>query len=118
MMRQSLKFGFLAGMLAGTAAVGTVGLMMGQAEARVSPKPIHQPLKLELTQSPDGKTAYPWGINPIDRTVTFLGSDSAGHGSKGRPGHNPPAPAERHLDPGGGLHHGQNQEHAPGKRDG
>jgi hypothetical protein len=116
-MSQSLKFGFLVGLLAGTTAVGTIGLMMGQAEANARPRAIQKPLKLELTQSPDGKTAYLWGIDPKTQALTFLRSaradgESAGHGL-----HESDEPGKRHLDPGDPEHSGHGQSHTPGDHD-
>lgn len=77
-MRERARFGFLLGLLVGTATVGSVSLMMGQSEARRPGRgQFVQGLTIyEVSHSPDGRVAYLWGIEPETRTLTLLGQQN------------------------------------------
>lgn len=78
-MTTRIRFGFILGLLVGTTTVGAVGVMMGQAEARVQPRPqaAARFARYEVTQSPDGSRAYLWGVDAADGKVVFLDSARA-----------------------------------------
>lgn len=74
-MHARVRFGFLLGLLTGTATVGSVSLMMGQSEARRHghDEVIERLSVFEVSHSPDGRIAYLWGIEPERGTLRLLG---------------------------------------------
>ncbi|KAA0217305.1 MAG: hypothetical protein EDM82_00610 [Cyanobacteria bacterium CYA] len=65
------------GLLVGTATVGSVSLMMGQSDAR-RPGDLEalRPGVFDVSHSPDGRTAYLWGIDPEKGTMRLLGQQA------------------------------------------
>jgi hypothetical protein len=73
-MKQAAKFGFITGLLAGTAAVGLVGLMLGATDpAHTAAGPTEN---LVATQSTDGSVIYLWRVGP-DGSMQLLTSTPA-----------------------------------------
>ncbi len=72
-MQTRARFGFLLGLLVGTATVGSVSLMMGQSDARrhANPEPAGVTV-FEVSHSPDGSVAYLWSIEPESGTLRLL----------------------------------------------
>lgn len=66
-MRTRDRFGFLLGLLVGTATVGSVSLMMGQSDA-----PPARDTIFEVSHSPDGSVVYLWGIEPRRGTLRLV----------------------------------------------
>ncbi|GAB4383450.1 MAG: hypothetical protein Kow0022_03350 [Phycisphaerales bacterium] len=62
-MQSRIRFGFLLGLLVGTASVGGVSVMMGQAEAQAGQADTPRYASHQVTQSPDGRYAYLWGVD-------------------------------------------------------
>lgn len=62
-MQSCIRFGFLLGLLVGTASVGGVSVMMGQAEARTGHAEVPRYASYEVTLSTDGRYAYLWGVD-------------------------------------------------------
>lgn len=69
-MSKASRFGFLLGLLAGTAAVGTIGIMTGQGNTTRHPDP--RPGFVVATQSDDRSTIYLWTVEPETGELTFL----------------------------------------------
>lgn len=70
-MSNRLRFGFLLGLLAGTASVASLSIMAGQSNARPAPStPANR--DFEVTLSPDGHTAYLWSIDPQTGSMALL----------------------------------------------
>jgi len=68
-MSKASKFGFLLGLLAGTAAVGAIGIMTGQGNRPATPKSGEY---LLTTQSPDGLILYLWRVDESTGELEFV----------------------------------------------
>lgn len=71
-MHRQVRFGFLLGLLVGTASVGAVSVMMGQAEARAQRLNGPRFNRYEVTQSSDGLHAYLWGVDTAQGRLHFI----------------------------------------------
>lgn len=71
-MKNTAKFGFLTGLLAGTAAVGAIGLLLGAAEPHAQ-HPDANTHNLVATPSPNGSIIYLWRVE-ADGSMSLLSS--------------------------------------------
>lgn len=70
-MSKASRFGFLLGLLAGTAAVGAIGIMTGQGNA-TTPAVTKSGEHLVTTQSPDGLIIYLWRVSDTTGDIEFV----------------------------------------------
>lgn len=74
-MQRRARFGFILGLLVGTATVGSVSLMMGQSDAHRHAEAEAEVAGLtvfDVSHSPDGHIAYLWGIDPERGNMRLL----------------------------------------------